>query len=247
MSITHEAEKGIKIHVFLAHAGIASRRDAEQLVAEGKVTVNGKKAIIGQRVGLNDKVLLGDTHVIPIKLHRYFLVNKPVGYVSTTQDEHGRKTVLDLIPKLNERLYPVGRLDRDSEGLLLLTNDGLMANTLTHPKFGIVKTYQVQVKGYPSKKALDHLRRGVKLQDGYTAPAEVELLSKEDSTSWLEIKISEGRNRQIRRMTERVGYVTIQLIRTEFGPFSLDQLDGRDWIEIDSTDVQKALITNAKS
>lgn len=232
----------IKLQLFLARAGVASRRKSEALIESGIVTVNGKVAKIGQRVNpATDKVSVKDTLISAPQQHRYFLVNKPVGYISTTSDEKGRKTVLQLIPKISERVYPVGRLDQESEGLMLLTNNGELAHKLTHPKFEIAKTYEVLLSSKPTKLALDHLRRGVKLKDGYTKPATVSVLSNEEHQTWIEITITEGRNRQIRRMTERVGYDTIELVRTKMGPFDIGDLDGEAYIEISEEEVEKLL------
>lgn len=232
----------IKLQLFLARAGVASRRKSEALIESGIVTVNGAVAKIGQRVNPNtDKVAVKDTVISAPQQHRYFLVNKPVGYISTTSDEKGRRTVLQLIPEISERVYPVGRLDQESEGLMLLTNNGELAHTLTHPKFEIAKTYEVLLSSKPTKLALDHLRRGVKLKDGYTKPATVSILSQEEHQTWIEITITEGRNRQIRRMTERIGYDTIELVRTKMGPFDIGDLDGEKYIEIPEEEVKKLL------
>lgn len=226
-------QKTIKLQLFLARAGVASRRKSETLIESGIVLVNGKKATIGLRIDpTKDVVKVKDTLIAAPQMHRYFLINKPVGYISTTSDESHRKTVLDIIPKLTERVYPVGRLDQESEGLMLLTNNGELAYKLTHPKFEIPKTYEVLIEGRPTGKALNHLRRGVKLKDGFTKPAEVSVLSHDGPNTLLEITIKEGRNRQIRRMTERVGYETIELIRTKLGPFDLGDLDEERYIEL---------------
>lgn len=228
----------IKLQLFLARAGVASRRKSEVLIETGIVTVNGEVASIGQRVHpFNDTVAIKGKVIAVPQQHRYFLINKPVGYISTTSDEKGRKTVLALIPKINERIYPVGRLDRESEGLMLLTNNGELAYKLTHPKFEIPKTYEVRIDGKPTKKALDHLRRGVKLKDGFTKPATVQVASYDENTTWLEITITEGRNHQVRRMTERVGYTTLELVRTQMGPFDIGDLDGQKYIELDESDI----------
>ena len=225
----------------MAQAGIASRRKSEVLIESGAVTVNGKTASIGQRVHPDtDIIAVEGTVLSQPQQHRYFLINKPVGYISTTADEKGRKTVLDVLPKQTERVYPVGRLDQESEGLMLLTNNGALAHRLTHPKFEIPKTYEVLVAGNPSWKALEHLRNGVKLKDGYTNPAEVSVISKEENTTWLEITITEGRNRQVRRMTERVGYETTELIRTKMGPFDIGDLEGKPYKELTEAEILEA-------
>ncbi len=227
----------VKIHVFIAHQGVASRRKAEELIRLGKVKVNGQPAMIGQRVDpQTDRVTIEGKNITQTdRKLLYFLINKPVGYVSTTSDELDRKNVLDLIPKINDRLYPVGRLDIDSEGLMLLTNDGDLAFRLTHPKFEVPKTYHVLIAGKPTDLALNHLRRGVKLREGYTAPAEVEELGTEGDNAWLSITIHEGRYHQVKRMLERVGYKTLRLIRVKMGKFDLSQLQGKKYHQIAST------------
>lgn len=229
----------IKLHKFLADAGVASRRKAEELITHGQVTVNGHPAHIGQRVDPNvDVVTYQDKKIKSALLQSYFLVNKPIGVVSTTQDELGRKTVLSLIPpnllKQLGRLYPVGRLDLDSEGLMLLTNDGNLTQQVTHPKHQIAKTYHVQIDRYPSRRAVDHLRRGVKLKEGFTKPADVEILHDHANQDeiWLSITIIEGRNHQVRRMIERVGYDVKRLIRVQLGPWQLKQLSGQPYLDI---------------
>ncbi len=230
----------IKLQKYLAEQGIASRRKAEEAIAEGKVKVNGEKAHIGQRIDPEtDEVFFAGKAVTSQASLRYFLVYKPMGIVSTTSDELNRKTVLSLLPPVEERLFPVGRLDIDSEGLIIITNDGSLTHQLTHPSKSIDKTYEVLIKGVPSTKALNHLRRGVRLKEGFTKAASVEVLSHEDGNTWLEIIIHEGMNRQVRRMLERVGYDTIRLIRTEMGPFNLNMLDGGVVAELSLQQVEK--------
>ncbi|MBP7740717.1 rRNA pseudouridine synthase, partial [Candidatus Woesebacteria bacterium] len=193
-------DQTIKLQSFMSHAGIASRRASEKLIEDKKVLVNNQTAHIGQRIDpTRDTVVVSGKAIEKPEKFRYFLVNKPVGYVSTTSDELKRRTVLKLLPQnIKERLYPVGRLDIESEGLLLLTNDGTLAQKLTHPSHKVRKTYHVIVRGTPTFKALNHLRNGVKLKDGFTKKAEVEVLLKDDGQTTLEITIKEGRNRQIR-------------------------------------------------
>ncbi len=232
----------IKIHAYLAQLGVASRRKAEEMVGEGKILVNGKPAVIGQRVipGTDTISVEGVELTIDQNL-RYFIVNKPRGVISTTSDELGRQSITTLIPKnVKERLYPVGRLDMDSEGLVLLTNDGGLTQKLTHPSYEVAKTYEVLVDRRPTPKALDHLRAGVKLKEGFTRPAEVSVLGDEmGGRIWLQITITEGRNHQVRRMLERVGYDTIRLIRTQMGPLDLAMLEQQRVRELTGEEVKE--------
>ncbi|OIO44787.1 MAG: pseudouridine synthase [Candidatus Pacebacteria bacterium CG_4_10_14_3_um_filter_34_15] len=232
-------DKSIKLQAFMSRAGIASRRASEKLIEDKKVFVNDRPAHIGQRIDASkDVVVVNGRTIASQEKFRYFLLNKPVGYVSTTSDELKRKTVLNLIPKeIKERLYPVGRLDVESEGLLLLTNDGELAQKLTHPSYKVKKTYHVVVKGTPTFKALNHLRNGVKLKDGFTKRAQVDVILKDEGETTLEITISEGRNRQIRRMLERVGYDTIRLVRIAMGPLDLEMIEDGNFAELNDTQI----------
>ncbi|NCN06533.1 MAG: rRNA pseudouridine synthase [Candidatus Pacebacteria bacterium] len=224
----------MKLQQALAQAGVASRRKAENMILANRVQVNGKPAHIGQRVDTTTDTITFDNKNItkPEKL-RYFIVYKPAGLVSSTSDEHGRKTVLSLVPNdIEERLFPVGRLDKESEGLLLLTNDGEYANTLLHPSFDVKKSYEVTVAGKVSFLAFEHLKRGVKLKEGYVAPDSAEILDTDESTTLLEITLSEGKKHEIRRMMRRIGYEVVKLVRTKFGPYSLEQLGDANILEI---------------
>ncbi len=222
-----------KIHAFLAEQGVASRRKAEVLVEQGLVEVNGVIAHIGQRIiPGKDRVSIEGRELQRIVHKRYFLVYKPVGYICTTHDELQRRNVLNLIPEVEERLYPVGRLDKDSEGLLLLTNDGDLAYTLTHPKYELQKTYEVTIQGKPSTAALRHLQRGVQLKEGFVTPDEVMVIETTDATTTLHITIHQGLNRQIRRMFERIGYDVIKLVRIRLNTWTLDDLHGQSFVEI---------------
>lgn len=228
-----------RLHVFIAHSGVASRRRAEALISDGRVTVNGITAVIGQQIYPDeDLVEVNGQPITPIsQKNLYFLVNKPSGYVSTTSDELGRPTILELLPieAQDHRLYPVGRLDLDSQGLMLLTNDGDYAYQLTHPKFQVRKTYQAKVDRVLSDKAVEHLRRGVYLKEGKTSPAEV-LLLPEKGDRWMEITIHEGRNRQVRRMIERVGYNIERLVRVRLGKYQLEELGALSCLKVEKRD-----------
>ena len=231
----------IKLQAFLSQAGIASRRKCEILISEGKITVNGEVAHIGQRIDpVKDIVVYNGETINSNETKRYFLIDKPFGYVSTTSDEMGRKNVTQLLPKeVTERLYPVGRLDIDSEGLILLTNDGEVAQKLTHPRYAVEKTYHICTQRNPSFNALMHLRKGVKLKEGYTNPATVERLSTDEDGTWLEIIINEGRNHQVKRMMERVGYPVEKLVRISMGTLHIDMLEGGTVVELSKEQVSE--------
>jgi len=195
---------------------------AEALIVEGRVSINGIKAVIGQKVDPElDVVLVDGTRIHIARKSVYIVLHKPPGYVSTRRDDQNRPTVLDLIEGNDRYLYPVGRLDLNSEGLMLLTNDGEMAHALTHPRFEIPKTYHVQVDQVVPQDQLGRLRRGIRLEDGQTRPADVRLLKKRGRGLWYEIRIREGRNRQVRRMFRAVGARVIRLIRVALGPLRL--------------------------
>jgi 23S rRNA pseudouridine2605 synthase len=206
----------------LAHAGIASRRAAEAIVAEGRVSVGGEIVLDPARnVEEDDRVTVDGKAVGGAESRVVYALNKPVGVVSTASDTHGRTTVVELIDSPDARLYPVGRLDADSGGLILLTNDGELANLLTHPRYEVPKTYRVKVGGGEvDAKALRTLRGGVELDDGPTGPARVRVLA----AGQMELTIAEGRNRQVRRMCEAVGHPVRELTRVGFGQLKLGSL-----------------------
>jgi 23S rRNA pseudouridine2605 synthase len=212
----------VRLAKFLAHAGASSRRGAEALIAAGRVTVGGR--VVDDPaldVGESSAVALDGRPVKGAERRVVYALHKPLGVVSTARDTHGRRTVLDLVPAAGLRLYPVGRLDIDSTGLLLLTNDGELANRLTHPRFEVPKTYRAELGGAPvADRTLRRLREGIRLEDGMTAPARVRRLGPKE----LELTIHEGRNRQVRRMCEAVGHPVVSLQRTAFGPLALDGL-----------------------
>ena len=213
----------MRLAKYLAHAGVASRRGAERLIAAGRVQVNGEAVTDPARdVDDRNSILVDGEAVRPERLE-YYAVNKPVGAVSTAHDPQGRTKVTDLVDS-TARLYPVGRLDADSSGLILLTNDGELANRLMHPRYEIEKRYRVRVRGTPPKGALAALRAGVELEDGRTAPARVEVLDAHGRESVLELTIHEGRKRIVRRMLEAVGHPVLALERVAFGPLELGRL-----------------------
>ena len=231
-----------RLQKILARLGIGSRRACEELIAAGRVTVNGERAELGARADpRHDTVALDGVAlpVLPGLVH--YLLNKPPGVVTTARDPGGRPTVLQMVPA-KPRVFPVGRLDADTEGLLVLTNDGELAQRLSHPSYGVEKEYLAEVEGVPAASALRRLRRGVELDDGPTAPARVGVLA----PGVLRIVIHEGRNRQVRRMTAAVGHPVRRLVRTRIGPLTDRGLAPGQWRELGAGEV-RALATAAAS
>jgi len=212
----------LRLAKYLAHAGVCSRRAAEQLIAAGRVSVAGEVVNDPARdVGDGSEVAVDGRAIAGAETRVLYALNKPRGVLSTARDTHGRRTVLDLLPDAGARLYPVGRLDRDTSGLLLLTNDGELANRLTHPRYEVAKTYRAKLGGGPpAAAALARLRSGVELEDGVTAAARVRRVGPGE----IELTIHEGRNRQVRRMCEAVGHPVLELCRVAFGPLRLGSL-----------------------
>ncbi len=220
-----------RLHRALARSGVASRRKAETLIREGHVRVNNKRVTeMGFHIDVDtDKVTVSGRPVRLVAEQKqdkaYFLLHKPPNVLTTTHDDRGRPTVMDLIAgDTPVRIYPVGRLDFDSEGALLLTNDGQLAHKLTHPRFHVPKTYLVKVKGVPTEDKLDKLRRGIYLDDGPTKPADIEVVRHTKSNTWVEITITEGRNRLVKRMFWRIKHPVLRLIRTSFANLNVEDL-----------------------
>ena len=213
-----------RLQKVISQAGIASRRAAEKMIQEGRVKVNGKLVTeLGVKVDPQAADIRVDGRKISARQRQvYFLLNKPKGYISTAKDERGRSTVLDLLPEVKERIYPVGRLDNNTEGLLILTNDGALMNGLLHPKYEVEKTYVARIAGEPDELTLDRLRQGIRLEDGMTAPAKVHLLAQGGGQSRVEITIHEGRNRQVRRMFAAIGSDVKALKRVKFAGLTLE-------------------------
>jgi pseudouridine synthase len=214
--------EGERLQKFLAAAGVASRRHAEVLIRQGRVTVNGDVAQLGMRVEPSDVVRVNGIEVGP-QAPRYVMLNKPPKTVTTSDDPQGRPTVVDLVPS-DVRLYAVGRLDADTTGLLLLTNDGELAHRLMHPSFGVDKTYRCLCEGSVSDATARKLSAGVELEDGPTAPAKCRVIQRDGEQSIVDLTIHEGRNRQVRRMLAHVGHPVVALGRTHYGPLSLGDL-----------------------
>ena len=206
-----------RLQKIIAAAGLASRREAERWIEQGRVTVNGRQGTLGDSADPDrDRVEVDGRAIGGAEMKVYILLNKPVGYVTTMRDPEGRPVVSDLLSDVAERVVPVGRLDLTTEGLLLLTNDGALAQRLAHPRFHVNKTYLARVRGNVEECALRQLREGVMLEDGMTAPAQVTLVRHSGSHSWLRISIHEGRNRQVRRMCEALGYQVSRLKRIAY-------------------------------
>lgn len=223
--MTDEERTGERLQKVLARIGIGSRRVCEDLIADGRVTVNGEVAELGRRVTAETDEVAVNGVIIGVRPGLvHLLLNKPTGVVTTADDPHGRPTVLQLVPE-EPRVFPVGRLDMETEGLLLLTNDGDLAHRLTHPSFGVEKEYIAHVEGEPTRGELRMLREGVMLEDGITAPAKAALLG----PRILRLTIHEGRNRQIRRMCDAIEHPVIRLIRTRIGPLADRKLKPGQW------------------
>ncbi|MDY0292115.1 MAG: pseudouridine synthase [Desulfuromonadaceae bacterium] len=222
MSNTQERER---IQKLIARAGLASRREAERWIEQGRVKVNGKVAILGDKADITyDRIEVNGHPLGGEERKCYVMLNKPIGYVTTAHDPQGRATVLDLVEQIPERLFPIGRLDLNTEGLLLLTNDGALANALLHPRYTIPKTYQVKISGELDPKTCRKLEQGVELEDGITAPAQVSKIRKSRRNTWFNLTITEGRNRQVRRMCEAQGCAVSMLKRIRFGNLDLGDL-----------------------
>ncbi len=217
---------GIRLNRILSMSGLVSRRKADELITQGRVRVNGKVVTeLGTRALWGRESITVDGKEIPWSQKKlYLMLNKPFGYISSLRDPLGRPTVRELLSDIEERIYPVGRLDVDSLGLLLLTNDGLWASRLTHPGYGLRRTYKAIVKGSISEEALSLLEGGVELEDGPSGPAKISVLKKGGKSTTLRITISQGRNRQVRRMLAAVGYEVVHLLRIGFGPLALGDL-----------------------
>jgi 23S rRNA pseudouridine2605 synthase len=230
-----------RLQKFMAEAGVASRRACEELIRQGRVTVNGETASLGRSVEPEqDRVELDGKPVQKEQRRTVILLYKPRGVVSTSSDPEGRRTVQDYFREIPERLYNVGRLDLNSEGLLLMTNDGALANRLTHPRYGVEKTYYAVCDGRLTASEAARLTNGIELEDGMTAPARVDAVrtTQRGDTSFL-ITIHEGRNRQIRRMLEAVGHRTLRLKRERFGPLSLGTLAPGEWRKLSDEEIKK--------
>jgi 23S rRNA pseudouridine2605 synthase len=214
-----------RLQKIIAEMGIASRRKAEELITEGRVTVNGKTAVIGMKADLSaDHIKVDGKLLVNPEKKVYFIFNKPAGVVTSLSDPEGRPTVNDFLRGIKQRVFPVGRLDYDSEGMLILTNDGEFTHAVLHPSRKIPKTYLVKIKGALEEEEIAKLRSGIRLDRSVTAPARVKRLRKGEHNSWIEMTITEGKKRQIRRMLERVGHPVIRLMRIRVGGLEMGPL-----------------------
>ena len=221
----------MRLNAYLARAGVASRRGADELIKGGRVTVNGRPGELNTFVGARDRVEV-DGRPVQKQALAYVLLHKPAGVVTTASDPHGRPTVVELVDHPS-RVVPVGRLDADTTGALLLTNDGELAHRLAHPRYGVEKTYVADVEGEPGDDALRALERGVELEDGVTAPARAQRIA----PSRVQLTVHEGRNRQVRRMLDAVGHPVMRLHRSAYAGISADELQPGEWRELTPEEV----------
>lgn len=235
-----------RLQKIIAHAGFASRREAETMIREGRVTVNGRVVTeLGSKADpARDHVKVDGKLITRAETHRYILLYKPKEVMTTVADPQGRRTVIDLIKGVRERIYPVGRLDFHSEGLILLTNDGDLAFKVSHPQHGSVKTYHVKVRGVPEERLIDKLQRGITLDGKRTLPCEIRRMKTtgrgdEEGNSWFEVKLREGRTQQIRKMFQAVGHPVSKLRRVAIGPLSDPRLGPGDYRELTKTEVKQ--------
>lgn len=230
----------VRLQKHLSSCGVASRRRSEELIVEGRVKVNGRIANLGMKVDpKRDKITVRGKNVIPVTKKVYIMLHKPRGFVTTMNDELGRKNVSDLVKDVGVKVFPVGRLDKDSEGLLIMTNDGELANILTHPSRHVTKTYRVTVSGEVDDVKLEKLRNGIELDDKMTLPCDVFVIERKEDRTVLQFVISEGRNRQIRRMCEAVSLDVLRLKRTEIAGVKLGMLKRGDWRDLNERELQR--------
>lgn len=238
--------RGERLQKAISAAGLMSRRAAEELIAAGRVTINGRLARLGDRIeSAVDRVEV-DGILLPVAPdHVTYLLYKPRGVVSTASDPQGRPTVVQLVPD-TPRVVPVGRLDYDSEGLLLLTNDGDLVNAITHPRFGVNKTYLVEVSGQPGPAGLRRLREGIELDDGIARARKVRLVARSPNRAQLELVMGEGRNREVRRMFEALGHPVLKLVRVAIGPLRDKTLQPGSWRQLGNDEIRKLYLASGQ-
>ena len=229
----------IRLQKYMSANGIASRRKSEEMIEAGKVKVNGRVATLGDKVDpVRDKIVVSGKRVVRNKTKMYIMLHKPRGFVTTMSDELGRKCVSELVEDAGVRLFPVGRLDRNSEGLLLMTNDGEFSNMLTHPSRHVSKVYRVTVREKVTEEQLTKLTEGIMLDGTKTLPCDIHIIDKGENRTVLNVVLYEGRNRQIRRMCETVGLTVIRLKRTEIAGVRLGMLPQGKWRELNEKEMQ---------
>jgi 23S rRNA pseudouridine2605 synthase len=230
----------IRLQKFLAATGLGSRRHCEEYIETGRVTVDGDPVTeLGAKVDPETQVICVDGERVRLQPRRYYLLNKPTGFLCTNNDPAGRRRVVDLFPNDGQRLFTVGRLDENSEGLILVTNDGALAERLAHPRYKVARTYQVQVAGNPAREKLDELRKGVRFKEGVFRVSGLKYLKKQGKSSFLELTLHEGQNREIRRMMARIGHKVIQLMRVRFGPLNLGKLKTGEYRRLTDWELKK--------
>lgn len=239
------ADNSMRLQKFLSECGVASRRKSEELISQGKVKVNGRPAQIGDKINpKKDTVTVAGKKIVSTKTKYYIMLHKPRGFITTLSDEMDRKCVAELVKDIPERIYPVGRLDKDSEGLLLMTNDGDFANAMMHPKHHVPKTYRVTVRQKVTEDMVDQLAVGIVIEGRKTAPADVRVLLKEDTRTVLEIVLYEGRNREIRKMCESLGLDVIRLKRIQYGSIKLGMLAPGKYRDLTPEEVHKLMTSS---
>lgn len=230
----------IRLQKYMAQCGVASRRKCEEMIKSGQVTINGEVVRdMGVKIDpSHDRVFVNGKRISLEENYVYIMLNKPRGYITTVKDQYNRPTVMDLVKDISERIYPIGRLDYESEGLLLLTNDGNIAFHLTHPRHQIDKEYVVRVEGCPSSEDIDKLRNGIDIGGFITSPAQVDLIRKNKQTSLIRITIKEGKNRQVRRMFDAIGHPVIYLKRIRIGNIKLGNLELGKWRHLTNRELE---------
>ena len=232
----------IRLQKYIADSGVASRRKAEELILQGSVKVNGNVVMeMGIKVGDSDSVEVHGKVIKPESKKVYILLNKPSGYVTTVKDQFRRPTVLDLLKGVNERVFPVGRLDYETTGLLILTNDGDFTHKMTHPKHEIEKKYLVTVVGTPTKEEISSFESGLEIEDYVTSPAKLKILNSKERNCTIEVTIHEGRNRQVRKMCDAIGHPVLSLKRISLGKVTLGDLQEGNWRELTHIEVKSLL------
>lgn len=230
----------MRLQKFMARSGVASRRKSEEIILESRVTINGEIVTqLGTKVDKNSDIVKVDNKIIELEQqYIYILLNKPVDYITTVSDEFGRNTVIDLLRDIDQRVYPVGRLDYDTSGLLLLTNDGDLTYKLTHPKYEVEKKYIAKVEGIPTKEKLNEFRNGLEIEDYVTSKAKIKIIDSDKKHSSLEITIHEGRNRQVRKMCAKIGHPVIELKRVAIDQIKLQNIKPGKWRELSDSEVK---------